>query len=284
MMNWLEILYDREIAFMRSLLGVSFCFLLCLSLGRAQEGQDRSDSRDNNLPEKNPYGSATDLAAGRQYFLGHCAQCHGPEGEGGRGVNLTTGSYRHGTSDRQLYMTIRNGVPGSGMPGSRLSQPELWRVLGYVRRLGASGAEEKATGDPTAGQAVYEGKGGCAACHIINGMGGRLGPELTEIGLRRSLKFLRDSIIDPSAYINPEYRSAIVVTRDGTNVRGVVLNEDDYSIQLRDAREDLRSFLKSDLKQLQPEKQSLMPSYKSAFSETQVNDLVAYLNSLRGNQ
>ena len=267
-----------------SVFGIAFCFLACVCLALAQEGQDRSDSRDRNLPDKNPFDSAADLATGRQYFLGHCAVCHGPEGEGGRGVNLTAGRYRHGGSDRQLYMTIRKGVPGSEMHGSSLSQPELWRVVAYVRRLGAAGAEEKAAGDPKAGQAIYEGKGGCAACHMVNGKGGLLGPDLSEIGLRRSLKFLRDSIVDPSAYIDPDYRSGTVVARDGAKTQGVVLNEDDYSIQLRDTREELRSFLKSDVKEVQHEKESLMPSYKSALSETELNDLVAYLNSLRGNQ
>jgi cytochrome c oxidase cbb3-type subunit 3 len=261
-----------------------FCLLVYLRIAAAQEGQDKPDTRDQDLAEKNPYTSPADLATGRQYFLGHCAQCHGPEGEGGRGVNLTTGRYRHGSSDRELYMTIRKGVPGSEMPGSGFSQTELWRVVAYVRRLGAAGAEEKATGDAKAGQAIYDDKGGCAACHIVNGRGGRLGPELTEIGLRRSLNFLRDSIVDPSAYIDPEYRSATVVTRDGARIRGIVLNEDDYSIQLRDTREELRSFVKSNLRDVKLEKESMMPSYKSVLSETEVNDLVAYLNSLRGNQ
>jgi len=97
-------------------------------------------------------------------------------------------------------------------------------MVTYVRRLGAAGVGEKATGDPSLGRTIYEGKGGCAACHAVKGKGGRLGPDLTEIGLRRSLKFLRDSVTDPSAYIDRQYRSAAAVMPDGTKVRGVVLN------------------------------------------------------------
>ena len=248
-----------------------------------QEGQSGPE-RETTLPDRNPFDSSADAAIGHQYFLGHCAQCHGPHGEGGRGVNLTTGRYRHGGSDTQLYRTIRNGVPGSEMHGTHLSPPELWRVVAYVRRLGEAGAEEKATGDPAAGKSIYVGKGHCASCHMIDGSGGTLGPELSGIGLRRSLEFLKDSIVEPSAYIDRAYRSATVVTRDGRSVRGIVLNEDDYSIQIRDLAGDLRSFLKSESREVRLERESLMPSYKSSLSPAELNDLVAYLNSLRGSE
>ena len=277
-------MYDLEIVEMRTSPSFVFYVSLCLFPVVAQEGQDASKSLDQDLTERNPYTSSSDEAIGRQYFLGHCAQCHGPEGEGGRGVNLTTGHYRHGSSDRQLYMTIRRGIPGSEMPGSRLSQPEVWRMVAFVRRLGSAGAGEKATGDPSAGRIVYEGKGGCAACHTVKEKGGRLGPDLTEIGLRRSLKFLRDSLTDPSSYIDRQYRSAIAVTRDGTKIRGIVLNEDDYSIQMRDMHEELHSFLKSDLAEVRHERESLMPSYKQALSEREIESVVAYLSSLRGSE
>ena len=279
-----KIVYDLETDPMRTSVNVFFCSVLCLLPARTQEGQDTSNTLDRDLAERNSYTSSGDEAIGRQYFLGHCAQCHGPEGEGGRGVSLTTGHYRHGSSDRQLYLTIRKGIPGSEMPGSTLSQSEVWRMVTYVRRIGAAGAGEKATGDPNLGRMIYQGKGGCAVCHAVKQKGGRLGPDLTEIGLRRSLKFLRDSVTDPSSYIDRQYRSAVEVLPNGTKVRGVVLNEDDYSIQLRDMREELRSFLNSDLTEIHAERESLMPAYKDALSDVEISGLVAYLSSLRGNE
>jgi cytochrome c oxidase cbb3-type subunit 3 len=260
------------------------CFLVMLPhLITGQEGRTNFD-RDQGLADKNPYTSPEDLKLGRQYFLGHCGQCHGPEGEGGRGINLTTGRLRHGSSDRELYLTLRKGLPGSEMPGSRLSQVELWRIVTYIRKLGAAGANETATGDAKAGTIIFEGKGGCVACHVVNGKGGQLGPALTDIGVKRSLKFLRQSLIDPDVHIDAEYRSITVALRSGTKVKGIVLNEDDYSIQLREMNGDLRAFLKSNLTDVQHDSKSLMPSYKSALSEKELNDVVAYLNSLRGNE
>src|SRR5215831_19195589 len=173
----------------RTLLSVVFCVVLCTGLSRAQEGQERSDPRDANLPDTNPVNSADGIAKGRQYFLGHCAVCHGPAGEGGRGVNLTTGQYRHGSSDRELFRTIQKGIDGTEMPGNGLSQPELWRIVAYVRSLATQSAPEKASGDPAAGRALYEGKGACAQCHWVDRRGGVLGPDLSEIGLRRPLRF-----------------------------------------------------------------------------------------------
>ena len=256
--------------------------LLVLSVALcAQEGaQDRAE--DLKIPEKNPFDTEADAKVGRQYFLGHCSFCHGSEGEGGRGVNLTTGRYRMGSSDRELFRTVRRGIPGSEMPGTGLSEPEIWKVIAHVRRLGAQGAEEKATGDVAAGRAVYDGKGACAQCHWIGGRGGVLGPDLTEIGMRRALKFLRASLTEPDAQVAEDYSTVAVVTRAGERIRGAKLNEDDYSIQIRDTREALRSFRKAEIKEVVREKGSLMPAYGTALTATEIENLVAYLSSLRG--
>jgi cytochrome c oxidase cbb3-type subunit III len=231
-------------------------------------------------PEKNPFDTAADAAIGQRYFLGHCAQCHGPAGEGGRGINLTVGRYRMGGSDSELFRTIKRGIRESEMPGSDFSDTETWRLVAFVRRLARAGAEEKATGDAEAGRRLYESRG-CAQCHMIESRGGVLGPTLTEIGLRRSLKFLEQSLTDPSADVAEDFQTVTVVTRSGQEVKGVRLNEDDYSVQLRDLSETIRSFMKSEVRQVRREKGSLMPSYGS-LSLQERQGLVAYLSSLRG--
>src|SRR5687767_10240183 len=108
-----------------------------------------------SLPETNPHTPA-DLELGRAIYNGRCGQCHGLEGEGGRGAALNTGRFRHGGSDRELFLTIRNGIPNTEMPGAgNVADMEVWRMVGYVQQLGRRGASEPITGDAAAGAAVY---------------------------------------------------------------------------------------------------------------------------------
>ena len=228
--------------------------------------------------------AAQDTAAedeGRRLYLGHCAHCHGREGEGGRGVSLTSGYYRFGGREHDLFLTIRGGIPDSEMPGSRLPEAEIGKIARYVGGLGRAGAFENPSGDPRAGQALYNGKGNCAACHLVARRGASLGPPLDGIGLRRSLRFLRESLLEPDAHLSDGYRFVQVVTKAGEEITGVQLNEDDYSLQLRDLHENLRSFRKRDLKEWKQPERSLMPAYGSVFSAREIDDLIAYLSSLR---
>jgi cytochrome c oxidase cbb3-type subunit III len=240
-----------------------------------QVGQPRP-----GLPEVNPYATAVDLEAGRRLYLGRCGHCHGQNGEGGRGATLNTGRFRYGGSDREIFLVIRNGVPNTEMPGT-LSSPEadVWRIVAYVRELSRQGALEPATGDSAAGALVYQ-NNSCASCHSINGKGGILGPDLSDIGAKRATPYLRQSIMEPSADIPLDYRTVEVTSRAGKSNVGIHLNEDEYSIHLRDLKGDLRSFMKSELKEIRLPRESLMPDYAS-LSKDDLENLVGYLGSLR---
>ena len=139
-----------------------------------------------------------------------------------------------------------------------------------------------ASGDAAAGRAIFHGKGGCVNCHSIENRGGSVGPDLSEIGIRRTAESLRLALVDPDAEIYEEYFTVVAVTKLGQRIEGIALNEDDLSIQLRDAAGNPRSFLKQDLKEWRREERSLMPSYTTRLSAAEIENLVAYLRTLRG--
>jgi putative heme-binding domain-containing protein len=148
--------------------------------------------------------------------------------------------------------------------------------------LAGQSGPAKITGNAAAGKVIFDGKGGCAACHSIGDRGASLGPDLGAIGIKRSANSLRLALVDPDAEIDKEYFTVVVETKRGQTIRGLALNEDDLSIQVRDIDGNPRSFLKDDLKSSRREQRSLMPSYASRLSGMEIDDLVAYLRTLRG--
>lgn len=233
------------------------------------------------------------LAKGQQLFAGLCSRCHGLTGGGGEGPNLNRPVLERAPDDKTLVTIIREGIPNTGMPRlRRFTDAEADSLVLYVRSLGKV-EPEPVKGDAGKGSAVYA-KLGCSSCHTISGEGGTFGPELTNIGAYRSPDYIRESILDPAAALPrgvmlvpgrgfDEYLPVRVVTRDGQVIRGVRVNEDSFSIQVKDMNSRLYSFRKSDLQMLDKQlKTSLMPSYTGAVSGSDLDDLVAYLWSRGG--
>jgi cytochrome c oxidase cbb3-type subunit 3 len=254
-------------------------FLLAL----AATGQVVPFDPEYVIPKENPDTTPADLKNGQQLFMGQCARCHGPKGEGGRGAVLAQPRLRHAPDDEALFLVIRDGIKGTEMPADyAVDTRETWQLAAYVRSLGRM-APETVPGDPKRGQEFYQTKGGCSQCHIISGQGGSLGPELTEIASRRSAAHLRAAVLDPESTLPEGFLEVQVVTSEGHRITGVRLNEDTFTIQLLDLNGGLHSFFKDDLKELQRDTgKSPMPSFRTMLSASEVDDLVAYLVSLRG--
>src|SRR6202521_479789 len=224
-----------------------------------------------------------DVQDGQRLFLGNCAPCHGPEGEAVPGVDLGHGKFRRASSDDDLIKIIQKGIEGTAMPPNNFTNFQASTIVAYLRDLAESaGRGALPAGDAAQGKAIFEGKGGCLACHRVKGNGARLGPELTDIGALRRAVELERSILDPDAEVLPQNRFFRVVTRDGTTVTGRLLNQDAFTVQLFDAQERLRSFSKSTLKEYAFVDKSAMPSYQGKLSPKELADLVSYLVSLKG--
>jgi cytochrome c oxidase cbb3-type subunit III len=224
---------------------------------------------------------AQDISLGRRLFESQCSVCHGLTGTGGRGPALNRAELSKARNDESLRKVIGEGIEPE-MPGAwQLSPREVASVASFVRSLGSVPAEPL-PGDAVRGAAVYRAQG-CAACHIVRGEGSGFGPELTSIGVRRSAAHLREALTTPGAFVAEEWLAVEAATSAGA-VRGVRANEDSFTIQIRTPDGRFHSMRKSELRSLRKlHGKSAMPGYASLPPE-QLDDLTAYLASLRGQQ
>lgn len=231
-----------------------------------------------------------------ELFKAHCAGCHGPAGEGSRGPSLRVPAFGRAGDVDSLVSLLRRGVPGTEMPAVSprlVNDAQLRALAGYVLSLRTGGASVP-VGPAARGVELFR-KGKCFDCHRLNGEGRAAAPDLSNIGQQRDAAWLRRAITDPEADIYDSfqgYRWTITlpdnyllveaVTKRGQRVTGARVNEDPFSIQLRDGEGRIRSYLKSELAELKKQwGKSPMPSYKDVFTAAELNDLVAYLASLR---
>ena len=225
---------------------------------------------------------ANEAEQGERVYEANCITCHGLEGDEVRGIDFGKGQFKRVTSDQDLVRIIKEGIPGTAMPPNKLPDVQLANLVTYLRSLSATEPLTSLPGDAGRGQALVEGKGNCLSCHRIQAKGSRLGPDLTDVGQFRRRVEIEKALMEPGAEIRPENRSYKVVTRDGVTVVGRILNHDTLMVLLIDDKEQLRSFMKANLKSHGFVLESPMPSYKGKISNDELADVVRYLASLKG--
>src|SRR5947207_3272517 len=203
-------------------------------------------------------GDLKAIEAGRALFANGCAACHGADGRGGRGPNLREKIFWHPVDDETLYKAIQKGFSG-GMPPANLPEEQMWQVVAFVRSLTAPAMENVTPGDAKAGADLFWGKAGCGGCHRIQGRGGNIGPDLSNVGATRALPQIRDAILDPDSEITPGYESVSLSLKNGKTLRGVARNRTNYSLQLQDGDGNLHLLSMNEVAKVTVTKGSLMP-------------------------
>jgi putative heme-binding domain-containing protein len=226
-----------------------------------------------------------DVENGGRLYLATCVGCHGPNGDAVAGVSFSGDRFRRASTDEEIVRIIVGGIAGTSMPPNNFTDAQAATIVAYLRSMASAStspaAASAAAGDAARGRSLLEGKGQCLTCHRVSGVGSRLGPDLTDVGALRRPDELRTSVLDPDAEVLADHRFVRAVTRDGTTISGRLLNQDNFSIQLLDTDEKLRSLAKSALREHTILKKSEMPSYRDKLSEQEVADLVGYLASLK---
>jgi putative heme-binding domain-containing protein len=249
--------------------------------------------------DKNPLaGDPKAAKLGEFQFRSNCAFCHGLGARGGgRGPDLTRARKKHGNADADLFRTINEGVPGTAMPpngatqqGVGMTEAEIWQVIAYIRSVEVK--TPPTSGNAARGKELFYGTAACGACHMVQGKGGRLGPDLTSTGSGRSVEYIVESLRKPSRRLaqglteagkefSQEYESVTVLRADGQKFQGVVLNEDSFTLQMMDTREQVHLFEKDKLKSIEKSRESLMPPFdEKMLPEKDLQDIIAFLLSV----
>jgi len=215
-------------------------------------------------------------------YAQRCADCHGADATGVRGPDLTR-LWGTGATDERVFQVIRQGVPGSIMPASTAPDADVRALVAYLKGLGTTDGRDTTRGTAAPGEATFWRS--CGGCHRVGPRGGRLGPELTRIGVTQSGDALRTAIRRASAAITPGYHSVTLVTTNGARIRGLRKGEDAFSVQILDTKERLQGYRKADLASVTRDAQSLMPDYgPDRLPEAALDDLVKFLSTLKGSK
>ena len=233
----------------------------------------------------NLYDTAVDIQLGERYFQRQCSRCHGQDAKGSdeTGAPDLTGTLRRASSDAGIYRILREGIAGTAMLPVPVDTPDptVWQTVTYINSLRTDPANINLPGSPGQGLAIYNGPGDCTSCHMINGEGGRLGPDLSLIGEQLDPDELKSALIDPDEDVAPRWWTVRVRQHDGTVVEGLRMSEDTFGIRIMDDNANLWSFQKNQIDSYERDETSSMPAYNQTLTENELDHLVAYLFSLR---
>ncbi len=221
-------------------------------------------------------------ASGQQLFATTCAACHGLDGMGSeRAPNIVTNPQVQKLSAIEMSRVISGGVPGTGMPAfQRLGKPAITSLVAYLKDLQGKNQLAPLPGDPQRGEALFFGSAQCSTCHMAAGRGGFIAPDLSTYGQTHTAEKIKSAITNSAERDSPK-AMVTAITSNGERYQGIIRNEDNFSLQLQSTDGAFHFLSKADLRSLDREQDSIMPSdYASRLSTAQLNDIVSYLLNL----
>jgi len=140
----------------------------------------------------------------------------------------------------------------------------------------------KLKGDFANGRMVFFSTGTCHKCHVVDGMGREIGPNLTEIGSKLSREAMFESVLYPSAGISHNFELWTVVKTDGTTLNGLLVSNTDAEVSIKGDDALVRAIPKSEVEELVKQKISLMPAdLQKTMTTQELADVVDYMQTLK---
>lgn len=222
---------------------------------------------------------------GRKNFLQHCSFCHGTDANGGaEGPNLVrSGLVRHDKDGDLIGTVIRDGRPNKGMPAFPLTTGQIADIVAFLHaRLAESDRTSPRgpgsdyalklllTGNAESGKAYFDGAGQCSTCHSPTG-------DLAGIARKYPPADLQTRFLYPDG----PPRTVTVTIRPGTQVEGELLDEDAFSISIRDKNGWYRSWPLPGVRVEIHDPLAMHRVLIRKYSDADVHNLFAYLETLK---
>jgi putative heme-binding domain-containing protein len=172
-----------------------------------------------------------------------------------------------------------------------MTDEEIRQIITYIRSVEVK-AGARSIGNGAHGKELFYGDANCSLCHMVEGRGGRVGPDLTAVGGSRTREAMIDSVRNPSRRLAwglteptkefpQEYETITVVTADGKEIKGVALNEDSFTVQMMDLSEQVYLLEKDKLRSFEKSRESIMPAYgPDLLGDRDLDDIVAFLTTV----
>ena len=240
-------------------------------------------STDEQPKAENTKSSSNLADAGGLLFQQNCAFCHGRDAQGGEsGPDLTQSRLvRRDKGGDLISDVVRNGRPEKKMPAFHFSDQEMHSVVAFIheeqakavsRPGGRRGVEvsDLQTGNVTAGRDYFNGAGRCSTCHSPTGDLAGIASKFEGLQLEQQMLYPTDA-----------KKHATVTLVSGEKVTGIVTYMDEFTIALRDADGNYRSWPIGKMKYKIDAPAEAHVELFSQYSDDDIHNLMAYLQTLR---
>jgi cytochrome c oxidase cbb3-type subunit III len=243
--------------------------------------------------EYKTYDAAT-LERGKRIYTANCAFCHGGNAKGGEsGPDLIRSvTVLHDEDGELIGNIVLNGRPDKGMPKFQLPPDQLADIVAFLHdgvraaaQWGAYKILDILVGDAQAGQAYFNGPGGCTRCHSISGDLAHVGSKYDTVNLQQKVVMPREGRAGRNAGpVNKNTAvTATVAPLSGKTVSGIVDHIDDFSITITDETGNHRTFPRQeDVPKVElhdPMKGHI--ALLKQYTDTDIHNLTAYLVTLK---
>ena len=222
------------------------------------------------------------VGAGNTLFQQNCAFCHGRDAQGGEiGPDLTQSKLVHSdVNGDKISVVVRNGRPDKKMPAFTFTSQQMLALVAFIHAQEKASAKngnrrgvevsDLQTGNVEAGKQYFNGPGTCAKCHSATGDLAGIASRYQGLQLERRMLYPRDA------------NSRVTVTLpSGQQVTGTVAYLDEFTVGLKDASGNYRSWPISNVKYKVDAPVNAHIELLAKYTDADIHNLMAYVQTLR---